>query len=141
MSQVKISPLLTGRHAYRDREDPDTITSTRGCGLFTGQMVDRLASTSCDSRRPVEASRMSTGCRATPPKSSEMYLHASRPQSMSAAGYVTHWIVGHDDVNTRMWLVDRADGRRLVIQKLRQQAACKSIQNVHRMQGNAFQVL
>ena len=73
-------PLLTGRQAYRDLEDPDTMTLTRGWGLLTGQIVDRLASTNCDRRRPVDASRMSTGCKAAPPKSSEMYLHASGPR-------------------------------------------------------------
>ena len=57
------------------------MTSTRGWGLLTGQMVDKLASTSCDSRRPVEASSTSIGCRATPPKSSEIYLQTSDPAS------------------------------------------------------------
>lgn len=50
------------------------MTSSRGWGLLTGQMVDRLASTSCVSSRPVDASMISTGCSAAPPKSSEMYL-------------------------------------------------------------------
>ena len=75
------APLLIGRQAYRDRDEPDTMTSTRGWGLLTGQIVDRLASTSCDSRRPVDASRTSIGCSATPPKSSEMYLR-TRHQSL-----------------------------------------------------------
>lgn len=70
------APLLTGRQAYSEREEPEMMTSRRGCGLLTGQMVERLVSTNCVSSRPVEASMISTGCRAAPPKSSEIYLRS-----------------------------------------------------------------
>ena len=51
------------------------MTSSRGCGLLTGEMCVKLGSTSCCSSRPVPASYMSTGCSAEPSKVSEIYLH------------------------------------------------------------------
>ena len=65
----------------------------RGCGLLTGQMVTRLASTSCVSRRPVPASMTSTGCSAAPPKSSEMYLQqdAALPDAGGRKGQGLQW--------------------------------------------------
>jgi hypothetical protein len=47
----------------------------------------------------------------------------------------------HDDINTRMRLVDGADGRQVGIHKLTQHSPCGGVQYVHWMQGNAPKVL
>ena len=46
--------------------------------MLTGEMVVRLVSVSCRSSPPSAALITSTGCSATPPKSSLMYLCVER---------------------------------------------------------------
>lgn len=57
---------------------PLMMISKRGWGKLTGVIVSKCPSTRAASSRPDEPSIMSTGCSATPPKSSLMYLQHSK---------------------------------------------------------------
>lgn len=59
--------LSSRRHPAPHLLLPLMMRSRRGWGLLTGQMVDRLTSTSCCSRPPLLTSNRSTGCSAVPP--------------------------------------------------------------------------
>lgn len=78
---MRSPPGRVGVQAYKEREEPVTIRSNRGCTLFTGQMVARLGSFSCCRSFPVPASIKSTGWSACPPKSSLIYLPSEDPQT------------------------------------------------------------